>query len=472
MASKRGIWNALELADAVEDFSARGGATIAEVNEKLVVFGGADRGLTHFADLAICRKSVVGPSGKLVWRREETSGDIPQPRSGHAVAVYGKFMFLFGGIDFSEEAVFNDLYIFDSDTFEWKYVGESGAEVPERNSHSLEVVSMTLPLSVSSTQTLTSNAHSASASISDITIEVEIPTSEPLADAVNFESASIVQPPINELHFLVLFGGASPELGPLDDTYIAALPLNPEDMSESTFFVSWQRLTNGDICAQDRTPAGREMHSSVGCRNTMTITGGRNESGILRDSWSLELFGVDSGEQQQQQLTSSRFSIVGIDGLTVVASASWHRRRDLELSLGRCAHSGILIKNNLYVLGGFREDGMICDGMTAFNNESGQNDKKVTSVSSSTGRSEIKLETMTGTESLGGRFSMAACLAPKWLIGNVLSHVSAHPAPRTIFSTTTTAGIEMMDSCKCGIVVFGGVTTERDYNDVWLLIES
>ena len=32
MASKKGLWNALELAEAVEDFSARGGATIAKVN--------------------------------------------------------------------------------------------------------------------------------------------------------------------------------------------------------------------------------------------------------------------------------------------------------------------------------------------------------------------------------------------------------------------------------------------------------
>ena len=40
----------------------------------------------------------------------ETNGDIPTQRSGHAVAAYGKFMFLYGGIDFSEEIVYNDLY--------------------------------------------------------------------------------------------------------------------------------------------------------------------------------------------------------------------------------------------------------------------------------------------------------------------------------------------------------------------------
>jgi hypothetical protein len=41
-------------------------------------------------------------------------GDIPTPRSGHAVACYGKYMLLYGGIDFTEEACYNDLYILDT----------------------------------------------------------------------------------------------------------------------------------------------------------------------------------------------------------------------------------------------------------------------------------------------------------------------------------------------------------------------
>ncbi len=42
------------------------------------------------------------------------TGDVPMPRSGHSVVAYGKYMFLFGGIDFTEEAVFNDLYILNT----------------------------------------------------------------------------------------------------------------------------------------------------------------------------------------------------------------------------------------------------------------------------------------------------------------------------------------------------------------------
>ena len=45
------------------------------------------------------------------------TGDIPTPRSGHAVAHYGKYMFLYGGINFAEEVAYNDLYVLDTGTF-------------------------------------------------------------------------------------------------------------------------------------------------------------------------------------------------------------------------------------------------------------------------------------------------------------------------------------------------------------------
>lgn len=56
------------------------------------------------------------------------------------------------------------------DTWDWKYVGEAGEEIPARNSHVLCLLYA------------------------------------------------------NGSPFLVLFGGASPELGPLGDTFYASLP--------------------------------------------------------------------------------------------------------------------------------------------------------------------------------------------------------------------------------------------------------
>lgn len=62
-------------------------------------------------------------------------------------------------------------------SWEWKYVGEAGEEITARNSHSLSVVSVPRPGS-------------------DCTCD----------------------------KYLVVYGGASPELGPLGDTYYALLP--------------------------------------------------------------------------------------------------------------------------------------------------------------------------------------------------------------------------------------------------------
>ncbi|RYG95033.1 hypothetical protein EON65_56580, partial [archaeon] len=95
------------------------------------------------------------------------------PRSGHTLTPYGPYVFLFGGIDFSEESVYNDLYILDTMAWEWHYVGEKGIEIPARNAHSKCV----------------------------------------LRNRNNSEDGA-----------MVIFGGASPEHGPLGDAYYALLP--------------------------------------------------------------------------------------------------------------------------------------------------------------------------------------------------------------------------------------------------------
>lgn len=80
-----------------------------KVNGKVIVFGGADREQTHFQDML-----VYGGDAGSNFSTVKASGDVPMPRSGHSVIAYGKFLFLFGGIDFAEEAAFNDLYILDT----------------------------------------------------------------------------------------------------------------------------------------------------------------------------------------------------------------------------------------------------------------------------------------------------------------------------------------------------------------------
>ncbi len=78
------------------------------MNDNIIIFGGANREQLHFNDLWIYNKN------EKKWKNMACSGDVPTPRSGHAVCGHGKFMFLHGGIDFSEEIAYNDLYILNT----------------------------------------------------------------------------------------------------------------------------------------------------------------------------------------------------------------------------------------------------------------------------------------------------------------------------------------------------------------------
>lgn len=89
----------------------------AKVNNRIVIFGGADREQTHFQDIAIYDRTADGKVFRYEAVTGKTSGDVPMPRSGHTTCAFGKYMFLFGGIDFKEEAVFNDLYLLNTGMF-------------------------------------------------------------------------------------------------------------------------------------------------------------------------------------------------------------------------------------------------------------------------------------------------------------------------------------------------------------------
>ena len=99
----------------------RGGSTVINTENAIFIFGGVNRDQEHFSDLLICRKQPIAQetennvtSSSLIWEVCESTGDIPTARSGHAVCSIGKFMFLSAGIDFTEEVVYNDLYVLNT----------------------------------------------------------------------------------------------------------------------------------------------------------------------------------------------------------------------------------------------------------------------------------------------------------------------------------------------------------------------
>lgn len=167
----------------------------------------------------------------------QVTGDIPGERSGHATASFGRFVFLFGGINFAEESVYNDLYILNTDTWEWSYVGEKGEQIRERNSHSLDILDYG-------------------------------PNGK----------------------YLFLYGGASPEKGVFRDAFYARLPdTDSEIVSDmASFYVEWIKLAES---ARGASPGDREMHGTcVVGGNELIVLGGRNEKGdMFDDAWKLVL---------------------------------------------------------------------------------------------------------------------------------------------------------------------------------------
>ncbi len=112
---------------------ARGGSSITAVGStRLYTFGGAARtgqcfGVVNVYDLKRQR-----------WALVPTKGPAPSPRSGHTATALpdGRRLVVFGGINMRNQQVFNDVYILDTKTLTWTKPDVRGGTTPApRNSH-------------------------------------------------------------------------------------------------------------------------------------------------------------------------------------------------------------------------------------------------------------------------------------------------------------------------------------------------
>jgi len=151
----------------------------------------------------------------------------------------------------------------------------------------------------------------------------------------------------------------------------------------------------------------------------------------------------------------------------------WVRLKHLELPVGRCAHGAAVLDPTtidgislLCLYGGFTAEGSVSEtviatplsfpvataGKTPASIWSSANivDKNVSAVkvTNSKGAGPV-------VSTLGARFGHAVCSASVTLVQDLL------PSSSSKDKTTT--------SC-CGFLVFGGVSPERDYGDVWLVL--
>lgn len=218
------------------EYAGRGGLTATNVSvggrERLILLGGADRTGEHYNDIV----DLDVQSGTA--SRMDTSGVVLPAFGGHATASIGEQLLVFGGINFVEERVFDEI-------FQLKLECNATGRVHGRWSH--PTVAGEVPLG--------RTGHSL------IAIPMELAS---LGDGTEATST----------HGLVLFGGSSPAEGPMNDVH-ALLPTSQHSESHlpastiehtraggssgasaSPVSYTWHALpAGGDV------PKAREMHS-------------------------------------------------------------------------------------------------------------------------------------------------------------------------------------------------------------------
>eukprot|EP00041_Stephanoeca_diplocostata_P002094 m.23139 g.23139 ORF g.23139 m.23139 type:complete len:444 (-) comp12908_c0_seq4:498-1829(-) len=99
-------------------------------SSRLYVFGGGEAGATPVADSSVHALNLVD----WTWTTcATTSSATPSPRQGHTLTALGPRLFLFGGM--GPGALFNDLWVFDTETHQWEQPETSGDEPNPRSAH-------------------------------------------------------------------------------------------------------------------------------------------------------------------------------------------------------------------------------------------------------------------------------------------------------------------------------------------------
>lgn len=225
------------------------------------------------------------------------------PRSGHSLVSYGDYVILFGGINYQEEISYNDFYLLDTNTWKWSYIGERGVEISGRNSFSFFILSQNTP-----------NSN-------------------------------------EEVNILVIFGGASPELGPLNEMYYSILP--PKNLIDAeSFYLDWQSVSTKE------SPCPREMHSGASLLNYFLMSGGRVESGdLLDDIWLLTL-NLDElvekkepNEDLEPQSTENDSLVTPLFEYNKKINSNYSinfdwKKLDTKLAFPICSHTSYITVNN------------------------------------------------------------------------------------------------------------------------------
>ncbi|XP_024970653.1 rab9 effector protein with kelch motifs-like isoform X3 [Cynara cardunculus var. scolymus] len=97
----------------------RNSHTCVSWKNKIIVIGGEDTQNYYMSDVQMLDTDT------LTWTKLVTNGELLPPRAGHTTIALGKNLFVFGGFTDAED-LYDDLYMFDLETFSWTKVMTTG----------------------------------------------------------------------------------------------------------------------------------------------------------------------------------------------------------------------------------------------------------------------------------------------------------------------------------------------------------
>ncbi|KAF5792633.1 putative galactose oxidase/kelch, beta-propeller, kelch-type beta propeller [Helianthus annuus] len=93
----------------------RNSHTCVSWKNKIIVIGGEDTQNYYMSDVQMLDTDT------LTWTKLITNGELLPPRAGHTTVALGKNLLVFGGFTDAED-LYDDLYMFDLETFRWTKV--------------------------------------------------------------------------------------------------------------------------------------------------------------------------------------------------------------------------------------------------------------------------------------------------------------------------------------------------------------
>lgn len=96
-------------------FTYRYGHTVVAHGRDIFLWGGRN-------DEGACNELYKFDTTTYEWSRVRTKGQKPKSRDGHSATVVGDHMYIFGGFEDETERFSNDVHRLNFNTLEWKLV--------------------------------------------------------------------------------------------------------------------------------------------------------------------------------------------------------------------------------------------------------------------------------------------------------------------------------------------------------------